>query len=249
MRQLLERCCGLDVHKKSISACARVPDERGEVAELYATFGTTTPDLLELSDWMMGLGVTHVAMEATGDFWKPVYYILEADFELLLVNPAHIKHVPGRKTDAIDAAWIAELLSYGLLRKSFVPPPPIRRLRDLTRYRKALIRDRSREVNRVHKVLEDAGVKLSAVATDVMGVSGRAIMEALIGGTSNPDALGEPRQGTPAGQDPRAAQGPHRPLQGPPRLHAPADARPHRRPRRRHRGDLRQDRGRDRPFR
>ncbi|TMK53292.1 MAG: IS110 family transposase [Actinobacteria bacterium] len=189
MRQLLERCCGLDVHKKSISACARVPDERGEVAELYATFGTTTPDLLELSDWMMGLGVTHVAMEATGDFWKPVYYILEADFELLLVNPAHIKHVPGRKTDAIDAAWIAELLSYGLLRKSFVPPPPIRRLRDLTRYRKALIRDRSREVNRVHKVLEDAGVKLSAVATDVMGVSGRAIMEALIGGTSNPDAL------------------------------------------------------------
>lgn len=189
MRQLIDRCCGLDVHKKSVTACARVPDRTGETVEVVRTFGTTTPDLLTLSDWLMGLGVTHVAMEATGVYWKPVYYVLEDDFELLLVNPTHIKHVPGRKTDAIDAAWIAELLSYGLLRKSFVPPEPIRQLRDLTRYRKSVINERTRTINRIHKLLQDAGVKLSSVASDVMGVSGRAMMKALIEGVIDPDAL------------------------------------------------------------
>lgn len=191
MKQLIDRCCGLDVHKKTLTACARVPDQHGEVAEVIRTFGTTTPDLLELADWLTGLGVTHVAMEATGVYWRPPYFVLEDDFEVLLVNPAHIKHVPGRKTDAIDASWIAELLSYGLLRASFVPPKPIRRLRDLTRYRKQLIRERNREVNRIHKLLEDAGVKLSSVASDIMGVSGRAMMEALIAGERDSEALAD----------------------------------------------------------
>lgn len=191
MKQVIDRCCGLDVHKWQLTACARVPNQQGETVEVIRTFGTTTPDLLALSDWLMGLGVTHVAMEATGVYWKPPYYILEDDFEVLLVNPAHIKHVPGRKTDAIDASWIAELLSYGLLKASFVPPKPIRQLRDLTRYRKQVIRERGREVNRIHKLLEDAGVKLGSVASDIMGVSGRAMMEALIGGERDPDALAD----------------------------------------------------------
>ena len=191
MKQLIDRCCGLDVHKRQLTACARVRDQRGEMVEVIRTFGTTTPDLLELSDWLTGLGVTHVAMEATGVYWRPPYHILEEDFEVLLVNPAHLKHVPGRKTDAIDASWIAELLSYGLLKASFVPPKPIRQLRDLTRYRKQLIRERNREVNRIHKLLEDAGVKLASVASDIMGVSGRAMMEALIRGERDPDALAD----------------------------------------------------------
>jgi transposase len=191
MEQLIERCCGLDVHKRQLTACARVPDRQGKTSEVVRTFGTTTPDLLELADWLMDLGVTHVAMEATGVYWRSPYYVLEDDFELLLVNPTHIKHVPGRKTDAIDACWIAELLSHGLLRASFVPPKPIRRLRDLTRYRKQLIRERSREVNRIHKLLEDAGVKLAGVATDIMGASGRAMMEALIRGERDPEALAD----------------------------------------------------------
>ncbi len=195
MRRLIERCCGLDVHKKTIVGCVRVPDARGEVAELIRTFGTTTPDLLELSDWLTGLGVTHVAMEATGVYWKAPYYILEGDFEVMVVNPAHIKHVPGRKTDAIDAAWIAELLSYGLLRPSFVPPKPIRQLRDLTRYRMQVIREHTRTVNRIHKVLEDAGIKLASVATNVMGVSGRDMMRSLISGTADPEALAELARG------------------------------------------------------
>ena len=159
--------------------CACGADRPGAV-RLIESFGTTVPDLLALHDWLAGLGVTHVAMESTGVYWKSPYYLLEDDFEVLLVNAAHVKHVPGRKTDTIDAAWLALLLSRGLLRPSFVPPPPIRELRDLTRYRKALINEKSREVNRIHKTLEDAGVKLSSVATDVMGVSGRDMIRALI---------------------------------------------------------------------
>jgi transposase len=189
MRQLIERCCGLDVHKKTLTACARVPDREGKVVEVLRTFGATTPDLLSLREWLLDLGVTHVAMESTGVYWKSPYYILEADFEVLLVNATHLKHVPGRKTDTLDAAWIAELLSYGLLKASFVPPQPIRELRDLTRYRSALIRERVREVQRIQKVLEDAGVKLDSVATDVMGASGRAMMRALISGQADPAAL------------------------------------------------------------
>jgi transposase len=168
-----------------------VPDQSGCRCRLIETFGTTVPDLPALRDWLGGLGVTHVAMESTGVYWKSPYYLLEDDFDVLLVNAAHVKHVPGRKTDTIDAAWLALLLSRGLLRASFVPPPPIRELRDLTRYRKALINERSREVNRVHKTLEDAGVKLSSVASDVMGMSGRAMMHALIGGQADPEVLAE----------------------------------------------------------
>jgi transposase len=191
VKQIIERCTGLDVHQAELTACVRVPDHEGNTAEVIETFGTTTPDLLVLLDWLEGLGVTHVAMESTGVYWKPIFYVLEDHFELLLVNAAHIKHVPGRKTDTIDAAWIAQLLAHGLLKASFVPPKPIRRLRDLTRYRKALINERTREVNRLHKVLEDAGIKLSSVASDVMGVSGRQMMRALIAGESDPQVLAD----------------------------------------------------------
>ena len=171
--------------------CVRLVNGRGELSQEVRSFGATTPDLLVLRDWLASLGVTHVAMESTGVYWKAPYYMLEDDFEVLLVNAAHLKHVPGRKTDVIDAQWIAEILSYGLLRPSFVPPRPFRELRDLTRYRKALIRARTSEVNRLHKVLEDAGVKLATVATDVMGVSGREMMRALIGGVADPQVLAD----------------------------------------------------------
>ena len=194
METMIARCCGLDVHKGRLSACVRVLID-GTVSELIETFGTTTSDLLALRDWLAAHEVTHVAMESTGVYWKCVYYVLEDDFEVLLVNARHIKHVPGRKIDTIDAAWIAQLLACGLLKGSLVPPRPIRELRDLTRYRKALIYERSRAINRLHKVLEDAGVKLSCVATDVMGVSGRQMMRALIEGQADADALAELAKG------------------------------------------------------
>jgi transposase len=194
METMIARCCGLDVHKARLSACVRVLID-GIVSELIETFGTMTSDLLALRDWLAVHEVTHVAMESTGVYWKCVYYVLEDDFEVLLVNARHIKHVPGRKTDTIDAAWIAQLLACGLLKGSLVPPRPIRELRDLTRYRKALIYERSRAINRLHKALEDAGVKLSCVATDVMGVSGRQMMRALIDGQADADALAELAKG------------------------------------------------------
>ena len=194
MQTMIARCCGLDVHKASITACVRVLVD-GVLSEFIETFATTTSDLLALRDWLAVHEVTHVAMESTGVYWKCVYYVLEDDFELLLVNAQHIKHVPGRKTDTIDAAWIAQLLACGLLKGSLVPPPRIRELRDLTRYRKALIYERGRAVNRLHKLLEDAGIKLSCVATDVMGVSGRAMMRALIDGQADADALAELAKG------------------------------------------------------
>ena len=193
--ELIERCAGVDVGQAEVVVCARVPDRQGRRCKLVETFGTTTPDLLALADWLGGLGVTHVAMESTGVYWRAPYYVLEADFEVLLVNAAHVKHVPGRKTDTIDAAWLALLLSRGLLKASFVPPPPIRELRDLTRYRKALINERSREVNRIHKTLEDAGVKLATVASDVMGASGRDMMRALIAGRADPEVLADLARG------------------------------------------------------
>lgn len=191
MRRLIDRCAGIDVGQALLVVCVRLVNGRGELAEEVRSFGATIPDLLVLRDWLASLGVTHVAMESTGVYWKAPYYILEDDFEVLLVNAAHLKHVPGRKTDVIDAQWIAEILSFGLLRPSFVPPRPFRELRDLTRYRKALIRARTSEVNRLHKVLEDAGVKLATVATDVMGVSGRGMMRALIGGVADPEVLAD----------------------------------------------------------
>src|SRR3989475_2315414 len=195
MERVHERCCALDVHKAQVTACVHVPDQRGVRSELYAEFSTMTPDLLGLRDWLKGLGVTHVAMEATGVYWKPVYYLLEDDFELLLVTASHVKNVPGRKTDVADAQWLCQLLEHGLLKSSFVPPRPIRELRDLTRYRKSLVWERAREANRLQKLLEDANIKLSDVASDVLGASGRAMLAALCGGNNDPSALAELARG------------------------------------------------------
>src|SRR5688572_25789774 len=195
VKRLLKRCCALDVHKASVTACVRVPGRGGGRVEHVAEFSTMTPDLLALRDWLSGFGVTHVAMEATGVYWKPVWYLLEDDFECLLVNAGHVKQVPGRKTDISDAQWLCQLLEHGLLRGSFVPPKPFRELRDLTRYRKALIRERQREVNRLHKLLEDAGIKLASVASDVLGASGRAMIEGLISGRAEPEVLAELAKG------------------------------------------------------
>src|SRR5215218_5766987 len=195
MERVYERCCALDVHKEQVTACVHVPNQAGERAELGAEFGTMTADLLGLCDWLKGLGVTHVAMEATGVYWKPVNYLLEDDFELLLVNAQHVKNVPGRKTDVQDAQWLCQLLEHGLVRASFVPPKPIRALRDLTRYRKSLVWERSREANRLQKLLEDANIKLGDVAWDVLGASGKAMLSALCEGEANPAALAELAQG------------------------------------------------------
>ena len=189
MKRLLERCAALDVHKKQVTVCVRLLGGGGEVEELVAEFSTMASQLLVLRDWLKRLGVTHVAMEASGVYWKAPYYALEDDFEVLLVNASHVKNVPGRKTDMKDSQWLCELLECGLLRASFVPPKPIRELRELTRYRKSLIQERAREANRLHKTLEDAGVKLSCVATDVLGVSGRLMLEALVSGTRDPELL------------------------------------------------------------
>jgi transposase len=195
MERLIERVGGLDVHKQTVAACVRVPGPKGTREQHVRTFGTTATELLALRDWLEAHGVTHVAMESTGVYWKPIYYVLEESFTCLLVNPAHVKQVPGRKTDVQDCVWIAQLLEHGLLRGSFVPPAPIRELRDLTRYRKVLIQDRTREANRLHKLLEDAGIKLASVATDVLGVSGRAMLDALVRGTTDPEVLAELARG------------------------------------------------------
>src|SRR4029453_8586081 len=191
MERQLERCCGLDVHKETIAACVRLGGPTGKAEQDVQTFGTTVGGLLVLHDWVAAHGVTHVAMESTGVYWKPVFYALESDFTCLLVNAAHIKQVPGRKTDVKDCVWIAQLLEHGLLRGRFVPPAPIRDLRDLTRYRKALIHDRTRVANRRHKALEEAGIKLAAVASDILGVSGRARLAALARGTTAPAVLAD----------------------------------------------------------
>jgi transposase len=195
MERLIERVCGLDVHKETVAACVRVPGSKGTREQHVRTFGTTAAELLVLRDWLEAHEVTHVAMESTGVYWKPIYYVLEERFTCLLVNAAHVKQVPGRKTDVKDCVWIAQLLEHGLLRGSFVPPAPIRELRDLTRYRKVLIQDRTREANRLHKFLEDAGIKLASVATDILGVSGRAMLEALVRGTTDPEVLAELARG------------------------------------------------------
>jgi transposase len=195
MERVLERCCGLDVHKKTVAACIRVPGKRGKRQEEVRTFGTTARELHALRDWLAANGVTHVAMESTGIYWKPIFYVLESTFTCLLANAAHIAQVPGRKTDVKDCVWIAQLLEHGLLRGSFVPEAPIRDLRDLTRFRKGLIQERTRVSNRLHKVLEDAGIKLASVATRVLGASGRAMMSALAAGTTDPAVLAELAKG------------------------------------------------------
>jgi transposase len=190
MQIMLERCAGLDVHKKTVVACVVTPE-----GQEIRTLSTMTVDLLGLSDWLLVCGCTHVAMESTGDYWKPVFNMLEGSFEVLLVNAQHVKAVPGRKTDVKDAAWLAELLQHGLLRASFIPPVAQRELRDLTRYRSTFIRERTTVVNRVQKLLEDANIKLAAVASDIMGVSGRAILAALLAGHADPHALADLAKG------------------------------------------------------
>lgn len=191
MQVVHERCAGLDVHKKTVVAWRIVPDGKGGWRQETRTFGTMLTDLLALRDWLAEARVTHVAMESTGVYWKPVFNLLESDFEVLLVNAKHIKFVPGRKTDVKDAQWIAELLQHGLLKASFIPEAPQREMRELVRYRSHLIDERTREVNRVHKVLEDANIKLSSVASDIMGVSGRDMLAAIIAGKDDPAALAQ----------------------------------------------------------
>jgi len=196
MEVLHQRCCGVDVHKASVVACLLVAEQGGAPRKEVRTFGTMTEDLLGLVDWLVGAGCTHVAMESTGSFWKPLYNLLEGVMEqVLVVNAAHIKAAPGRKTDVKDAEWIADLLRHGLLRASFIPDRPQRELRELTRYRTSLIRERAAEVNRLQKVLEGANIKLSVVATDITGVSGRAILAALLEGSTDAAALAQLARG------------------------------------------------------
>jgi transposase len=188
-------CAGLDVHKKTVVAAIIVSNDAGGLRKEVRTFDTMTSDLLALSDWLLGSGVSYVAMESTGEYWKPVFNLLENNFEVLLVNAQHIKAVPGRKTDVKDSEWIAELLRHGLLKASFVPPLGQRELRDLTRSRSTFVRTRATLVNRVHKVLEGANIKLGSVASDVMGVSGRAMLAAIVQGQSSPAEMAELARG------------------------------------------------------
>jgi transposase len=188
---IVERPAALDVHKAQVTACVRVPDDRGRREERVAEFATTVRGLLALRDWLAAHRVQQVVMEATGVYWKAPWAILEDEFECLLVNARHVKQVPGRKTDVSDAAWLCRLAEAGLLKASFVPPKPVRQLRNLTRYRKTQIQERAREVNRLHKALEDAGIKLDCVAADILGKSGRDMLDALVAGTTDPQVLAE----------------------------------------------------------
>jgi transposase len=195
MHVLYPRCCGLDIHQKTVVACVLLTNPDGTIQRFVRTFGTMTADLLALGDWLSFHAVTQVAMESTGVLWRPVFNVLEEGRTLILVNAQHIKAVPGRKTDVKDSEWLADLLRHGLLRPSFVPPPPIRVLRDLTRYRKSLIELRTQEINRVHKVLDTATLKLGAVASNVVGVSGRRMLRAVEHGESDPAVLAELAKG------------------------------------------------------
>src|SRR5512144_2045283 len=194
MEVLYPRCAGLDVHKDVVVACVRCvsPPTHREVQ----SFATTTSGLFALAEWLESHGCTHVAMEATGVYWKPVWHLLEGNFELVLANAQHIRNVPGRKTDVNDATWIAELLAHGLIRASFVPPTPIQELRDLTRTRKQLVRERSQHTLRIQKVLEDANIKLESVLSSVIGKSGRAMLQAIIDGETSPERLADYALGT-----------------------------------------------------
>lgn len=187
VERIVARAAGLDVHKDVIAAEVHLP---GGVVE-QGRFATTTPGLLVLRDWLVGHGVTRVGMESTGVYWKPAYYMLEDAMQVWLLNARHMRNLPGRKTDTTDASWICQLIEFGLVRPSFVPPPPIREVRNLTRYRKAQIEERTREAQRLDKILQDAGVKLSSVASDILGKSGRAMLAALVAGTTDPKVLAE----------------------------------------------------------
>jgi transposase len=246
-RSSVERAAGLDVDTASVTACVRVPAQAGERSEHVETFPTTVPGLLVLADWPAAHAVTQVAMEATGVYCKPVWAVLEERFDCLLVNAHHVKQVPGRKTEVSDAQWICRLAEAGLLRRSLVPPQPIRTLRTLTRYRKAQIRDRQREAGRLHKLMQDTGIKLDCVASDLLGKSGRAMLDALIAGTSDPAALADLAQGKLRAKLPALREGAAGPLRQRPRAARRAHPRPHRLPRRVDRRALRRDRGADRP--
>ena len=191
MQVVYNRCAGLDVHHQTVVACVITPKSSSGWHKEIRTFTTMTQDLLKLSDWLTSHNCTHVAMESTGEYWRPVFNILEGNFEVMLVNARHIKAVPGRKTDIKDSQWIAELLQHGLLRASFIPPVEQRDLRDLTRHRSNFIRERVNLVNRVQKVLEAANIKLASVASDVMGVSGRAMLAAIVEGSASPELMAD----------------------------------------------------------
>ncbi|HZU66784.1 MAG TPA: IS110 family transposase [Ktedonobacteraceae bacterium] len=200
MQVLYPRCAGLDVHKKTVVACLMLTSDTAQVYKELRTFATTTAGLLALSDWLSSQHVTHVAMESSGVYWRPVFNLLEGLFIVILVNAQHMKAVPGRKTDAKDSEWIAELLRHGLLKASFIPPQPIRDLRDLLRYRKTLVYERSQEVNRLHKLLETANIKLASVASDILGKSGRRMLDCLLEGLSDPEALADLARGSLRGK-------------------------------------------------
>ena len=195
MEPLYDRCAGLDVHKKTVTVCRIYPDSSGRVTKDIRTFTTMTPDLINLSDWLTQVGIIHVSIESTGEFWKPVFNILEGSFDVILVNARHVKAVPGRKTDVCDAEWLADLLQCGLVRASFIPPQAQRDLRDLTRYRTNLVQERAMVVQWLHKVLEGANIKLAAVATDVLGVSGRMMLNQIVAGSADPAALADLAKG------------------------------------------------------
>lgn len=196
MEVVYERCCGVDVHKQTVVACLLTPGTLGKPTKEIRTFGTMTADLRQLAAWLSTADCTDVAMESTGVYWKPIYNLLESGFRLLLVNAQHMKQVPGRKSDVRDCEWIADLLRHGLLRGSFVPDRERRELRELTRYRTALIRERAAEVNRLQKTLEGANIKLASVASDVTGVSARAMLAGLLAGQTDTVALAELAQGS-----------------------------------------------------
>jgi len=189
MEVLHAHCAGLDVHKDSVVACVRHM-AGGKISAPVKTFKTTTQELMALSEWLSSQGVTHIVMEATGIYWKPVWHILsDGEFELVLANAAHVKNVPGRKTDVNDATWLADLMAHGLIRASFVPDEPTQQMRDLLRTRKQMMRERSSHIQRIQKTLEDANIKLDSVVTDILGLSGRRILKALIAGQTMPQAL------------------------------------------------------------
>jgi transposase len=191
MRVVNHRCGGLDVHQKTVVACRVYEDAMGQVIKEIQTFETMTDGLLALSDWLSAVGVKQVAMESTGEYWKPIYTILEGNFEIVVANAQHMKAVPGRKTDAKDAEWIADLLRHGLLKASFIPPQPQRDVRELTRLRSSVMADRTRAVNRLQKILEQANLKLTSVASNVMGASARAMLEEIVQGNTDPQMLAE----------------------------------------------------------
>jgi transposase len=195
MQLVYSQCAGLDVHKRSLTACCMCTSPGGKVTKETRTFSTMTHGILALREWLHAQGCTHVAMESTGVFWYPIYNLLEEEFTIWLVNPQHIKHVPGRKTDLLDAEWIAQLMAHGLLRASFIPPREQRELRELLRHRQGLVEERNRITNRLQKVLEDTNIKLSSIVTDIQGVSAQDILHALLAGETDPHTLAQLARG------------------------------------------------------